>query len=1059
MIRVFSLLISLILFFGVFQPFLVFANTLSNLLYEGRLLNSTGAPLSSSHSFRFSFWDSSDFLVSDIDGLGQIDVLAPNYSSWQEVQLVTPNSNGTYSVKLGLVSPLPVLDPSVHKFLQVEVKAVGDPDTAYELLDPTGDNGLDLIDRKELSSVPYSKLGDYSIGSLEDIFILDFNNTVENTATGSIKLMFGQNLGKYLSYDYDNSTFVFNDNLLIDGDLDVLGETNIGGDLNTSGNLGVTGDGEFSGDLAVDGDTYLSGNANIDGVIIGGSNQVQITDSLGNLDGTKLIDDSVKDTAIDFGLGADQTNAMDVPVEDNFDFSNGGEVQTVLEDLDAEITNLNIISNNISGTTYNTFTLDNDDTGGDVALQFGDTLAKRLYWDEVDGLFVFNDNLRVEGEMELLGHLHTGSLQIQITDSFGYVDGTAIQSGSVGDNQLNLGFGVNQISAQDILIQNLNGYTQATNLESFVDEIGLVLYERFSTGVVSGGLITASTGNTINIASGVGYINYNTVKNKRITWPNFNSYALPYNGDNYVYIDSSGAISITQVPPIVGSKIFLGYAYTVNNNSMVGTIAPIKSYIGDFEHRVQSYIDMAIGPISPSGNIVSNVPASLALQISSGKIYNNLNMFTTTDTSTFTKWYNTADFGWLPDVNGLNLVNTRHYNDVSGDSVNVLTGTVTFVNGSTNVSGVATSFLTEVAAGDYLYLQADGRNYKTLVQSVDSDTQITLGFVYTGSSSFGVGIVDKALKKMSSGFWKKDLLARDMNGVVHYMYSQAEYATEDEAKEASLPILPQAISNAGVIYLASVVVQEGATNLDDSLYDLRPNFQRLFGYGTSGTVGTVPDHGSLLGLTDDDHPQYLNIDGSKKMQGDLDLDSNNILGAVIDGDLNTLQDISINSLQDRNKSIKLRPTYPNMVINKDGSFNKVTLKEGNDVLNNLTYLVLSSNEAVLNDLDLIISLKLPEDFVSFQSTPIQLRLKSETIFASENKIELSLTDSLNNPVSLLNAVDLHSSVANEWILKNIGITGAPTFTPGSVVNLNIKLHSRYLNKIFVSDLILNYVGK
>jgi hypothetical protein len=1071
MFKKLSLFIIINIVLNLFQTSIVLANTPANLLYEGRLLNSLGAPISNPHSFRFSFWSSADFVPSDLDGASQIDILAPNFAGWQEVQLVSPNANGTFSVKLGEFFPLPLLDPNLHKFLQVEVKPFADPDTSYELLDPTGDNGLDLIDRKELSSVPYSKLGDFSIGTTNDSFILDFNNTIENIGSGEIKLIFGQSLGKFLSYDLDNSTFVFNDNLLIQGDLDLqggalisgdlvsLGNLEISGDSELLGNLDVIGDADFSGDMNMQGDFYLGGNANIDGVIIGGSNQIQITDNFGNLDGTKLIDDSVKDSAIDFGLGVDQINAEDIPVVDNFTYSNGSEVQTVLEDLDAEILNINSSVVDIDGTASNTFTLDDDDTGGDIALQFGATLAKRLYWDSVNNLFVFNDNVLVDGDLEVLGSLFTGTNQIQITDSLGYLDGLAIQNGSVGEDQLNFGFGANQISAEDILTQNLNGYTSSTNIENFVDEIGLIMFERFSSGVVSGGTISAGAGNMINVASGVGYINYNTVKNARIVWPDINGYALPYDGDNYIYIDSTGAVSVSQLPPITGSKIFLGYAYTVQNNSFVGTIAPIKSYVGDFERKVQTYLDIAIGPISPSGNLVSSVPASLGLQISSGKIYNNLNVFNTNDTSNFVKWYNTADFGWLPDVNGTNLVNTRHFNDISKNSVNVLGGTMTFTNGSATVSGASTSFLTEIDEGDYVYLQSDGRNFKTLVSSVDSDTQITLGFVYMGTTGAGVGIADKALKKLQPGFFKKDLLARDMNGVVHYMYSQTEYATEDDAKAGALPVIPQAIFNAGVIYLASVVTEIGAGDLDGALYDLRPNFQRIFGYGTSGTVGTVADHGSLLGLSDDDHPQYFMVDGSKNMQGDLDLDSNNLLNSVIDGDLNSLQNISISSMNDRNKSIMLRPSYPNMVINKDGSFNKVTLKQGKDLLNNLQYLVLSSNESVLNDLDLVVSVKIPEDFVSFQANPIQLRLKSDTILASDNQIDLSLIDSSSNPVVLTNAIDLHSAISDTWVLKDIGISGTPTFTPGSFVNLNIKLHSRNLNKIFVSDIVFNYVGK
>ncbi|MGI9610491.1 MAG: hypothetical protein ACR2NL_09400, partial [Acidimicrobiia bacterium] len=47
--------------------------------------------------------------------------------------------------------------------------------------------------------------------------------------------------------------------------------------------------------------------------------------------------------------------------------------------------------------------------------------------------------------------------------------------------------------------------------------------------------------------------------------------------------------------------------------------------------------------------------------------------------------------------------------------------------------------------------------------------------------------------------------------------------------------------------------------------------------GTAG--GGVTDHGALTGLADDDHTQYLLIDGTRAMTGALDMDGNNITNA------------------------------------------------------------------------------------------------------------------------------------------------------------------------------------
>ncbi len=49
-----------------------------------------------------------------------------------------------------------------------------------------------------------------------------------------------------------------------------------------------------------------------------------------------------------------------------------------------------------SGTASNTFVLDDDDTGGDVVLQFGSTLSETLSWDSANSEFSLTDNLDID---------------------------------------------------------------------------------------------------------------------------------------------------------------------------------------------------------------------------------------------------------------------------------------------------------------------------------------------------------------------------------------------------------------------------------------------------------------------------------------------------------------------------------------------------------------------------------------------------------------------------------------------------------------------------------------
>ncbi len=44
-----------------------------------------------------------------------------------------------------------------------------------------------------------------------------------------------------------------------------------------------------------------------------------------------------------------------------------------------------------------------------------------------------------------------------------------------------------------------------------------------------------------------------------------------------------------------------------------------------------------------------------------------------------------------------------------------------------------------------------------------------------------------------------------------------------------------------------------------------------------GSASSTGDHGSLTGLGDDDHPQYLLVDGTRSMTGNLDIGNNKII--------------------------------------------------------------------------------------------------------------------------------------------------------------------------------------
>lgn len=67
------------------------------------------------------------------------------------------------------------------------------------------------------------------------------------------------------------------------------------------------------------------------------------------------------------------------------------------------------------------------------------------------------------------------------------------------------------------------------------------------------------------------------------------------------------------------------------------------------------------------------------------------------------------------------------------------TGTISLAADSTTVTGTGTEFTSEVNAGDFIFTTVNGINFTLGVNSVDSDTSITLAANYSGATISGLG--------------------------------------------------------------------------------------------------------------------------------------------------------------------------------------------------------------------------------------------------------------------------------------------------------------------------------
>ena len=215
--------------------------------YSARLTDAVGNPITTTRQIRFSLWSDSDVDPTDFLITGAIDPLAGGFSGWQETHNVTPDANGLFHLRLGSISTLPNFTIPTHIYLQVDVKANGAPDTAYETLDPDG-NIANLTDRHPVNSVAFAINSDtvdnrdagYAAGQIpyldlsallpvgtipggtnQDSFIIDFDDSV--VAPGTIALQFGSALARVLEYDIAGGFFHFNDDVRISGGLAATG--------------------------------------------------------------------------------------------------------------------------------------------------------------------------------------------------------------------------------------------------------------------------------------------------------------------------------------------------------------------------------------------------------------------------------------------------------------------------------------------------------------------------------------------------------------------------------------------------------------------------------------------------------------------------------------------------------------------------------------------------------------------------------------------------------------------------------------------------------------------
>ena len=128
------------------------------------------------------------------------------------------------------------------------------------------------------------------------------------------------------------------------------------------------------------------------------------------------------------------------------------------------------------------------------------------------------------------------------------------------------------------------------------------------------------------------------------------------------------------------------------------------------------------------------------------------------------------------------------------------------------------------------------------------------------------------LASLTASYFTKHILyvAGDgANEQYQLVYGQAQYSTLVLAELALLATPPPIFSDI-ITPIAAIIVQQGVANIVE-IVDIRPRIGFQAGSSAAASI-----HSNLLGLTADDHLQYLRTDGTRALTGNLSIGTHNL---------------------------------------------------------------------------------------------------------------------------------------------------------------------------------------
>jgi hypothetical protein len=508
----------------------------------------------------------------------------------------------------------------------------------------------------------------------------------------------------------------------------------------------------------------------------------------------------------------------------------------------------------------------------------------------------------------IVTQLNTVDILIDQPTSFGAISGI-FETSKISINSTNI--------ILQILDSHRNGLTINGSLnvghtfETVVDIVPLIIRSN-DLGILTGGELANTIDLEIDVSSGFGYVeSLSHDALIEIEWVD-QTITVPSGTISYLYFDKDSTLKYSVSRPDNNININLGRVSTTGNAALfeitsVTTVADSGdslngTYFLIYSSGVYYYVWFNTGAgIDPGLSLKTGIEVALTTNDSDTTVATKLQ----TVINAHTDFSAPAPVGTVVTIT--NAISGNVPDATAGDSgftISITTqgdGEIEFIDKNKMVAAHHGNFSNELFREVYGNLYASG---STVTGNASRELTITPGIFYSesiryvpsGLSSGGTfyqynyvssvfsfaaqTVVNNTqyddltdLVSLTSTYYIKHSLYLVGDGLdERYMLviGQEEHATLEEAQSGPKPIPPVSFSE-GVTIISTLIMQQGTTTIIE-IADERPRPSNAV---SSSSINN--NHGTLTGLANDDHPQYLLTDGTRLLSGSMDYNSNDII--------------------------------------------------------------------------------------------------------------------------------------------------------------------------------------